>query len=41
MSCSFNSFNSFDYPIIIAQTYEAPRKALYIAHIQCVLIKLG
>lgn len=35
MSCSFNSFNSFDYPIITAQTYEAQRKIKLLIHNVC------
>lgn len=35
MSCSFNSFNSFDYPIITAQTYKAQRKIKLLIHNMC------
>lgn len=35
MSCSFNSFNSFDHPISTAQTYEAPRKIILLIYNVC------
>lgn len=35
MSCSLNSFNSFDFPIVTAQTYVAPRKIILLIYNVC------